>query len=121
MGASASTEPLSFGVDADSFSKEQESSSKSITSSSAACSSSSVLLNSTSSDGSKPQDFLNVDTDSIIEEEPIKQSSSTKRKSDENQVPRLIENKQKHLEKNIVCCTKKSAISLNHCMEFLSQ
>ena len=38
-------------------------------------------------------------TDSVIEEEPIKQSSSAKRKSEENQVPRLIDNKRKHLEK----------------------
>ena len=38
-------------------------------------------------------------TDSVIEEEPIKQSSSAKCKSEENQVPRLIDNKRKHLEK----------------------
>ena len=37
-GGSASIEPLSFGVDADSFSEEQESSSKSATSSAAASS-----------------------------------------------------------------------------------
>ena len=45
-------------------------------------------------------------TDSVIEE-PIKQSSSAKRKSEESQVPRLIDNKRKHLEK--ICCTKRSA------------
>ena len=39
-------------------------------------------------------------TDSVIEE-PIKQSSSGKRKAGENQVPKLINNKQKHLEKTL--------------------
>ena len=92
---SASTELLSFGVDADSFSEEQESSSsKSAISSATFLSSSSVVLNSTSSnDDSLAEDLSNVYTDSVIKEEPIKQSSSAKRKSEENQVPRLIDNK----------------------------
>ena len=64
----------------------------------------SVVLNSTSSnDDSLVEDLSNVYTDSVTEEEPIKQSSSAKRKSDENQVPRLIENrpKRKHIEKTL--------------------
>ena len=57
-------------------------------------SSSSVALNSTSSNhNSLVEDLSNVNTDSVIEEEPIKQSSSAKRKSEENQVPRLINNR----------------------------
>ena len=40
-------------------------------------------------------------TDWVIEEESIKQSSSEKRKSEESQVPRLIDNKQKHLGKTL--------------------
>ena len=110
LGGSASTEPLSFGVDADSFSEEHESSSsKSATSSAASLSSSSVVLNSTSSNhDSLVEDLSNVYMESVIEEEAIKQSSSAKRKSEKNQVPRLTDNKRKHLEK-IVCCTKSSA------------
>ena len=49
--------------------------------------------------GSLVEDLSNLYTDSVIEEEPIKQSSCSKRKSEENQVPRLIDNKRKHLEK----------------------
>ena len=107
-GVSASTEPLSFAVDADSFSEEQESSSsKSATSLAAASSSSFITLS--NDDGSLVGDLSNAQTDTVIEEELIKQSSSVKRKSEENQVPRLIDNKRKHLEKNLVCCTKRSA------------
>ena len=94
----ASTGPLLFGVNADSFSKEQKSPSESATSSSAASFSSSVLLNSTSSNSSSLEDFLNVAINSVIEEEPITQSSSAKRISEEKQVPRLIDNKKKHLK-----------------------
>ena len=88
MDGSALTEPLSFGVDADLFSEEQESSSSKSAISSAASSSSSLELD----------DLSNVYTDSVIEE-PLKQSSSAKRKSEENQVPRLIKSKRKHSEK----------------------
>ena len=78
---------LSFGVDADSFSEESSSSSAT------------ALKNSTSSnDGSLVEDLSN---DSVIDEQPIKQSSSAKRKSEENQVPRLTDNKRKHLEKTL--------------------
>ena len=87
-GGCTSTEPLSFGRDADSFSKEQESSSKSLTSSTAASFSSSVLLNSTLSSDSIVEDFLNVDTDSVLLENSLKQSSSAKCISEENQTPR---------------------------------
>ena len=52
-------------------------------------------------------------TDSVIEEKPVKQSSSPKCNLEENQVPRLIDNKQKHLEKTLsvvqrdqLCCKK---------------
>ena len=91
MDGSALTEPLSFGVDADSFSEEQESSSsKSAISSTASSSSSSLELD----------DLSNVYTDSVIEE-PLKQSSSAKHKSEENQVPRLIKSKRKHFEKTL--------------------
>ena len=100
-GESASTEPSLFRVHVDSFSEEQESSSsKSAISSAASLLASSVALNSISSNhDSLVEDFSNVYTDSVREEEPIKQSSSAKRKSEENRVPRLINNKQKHLEK----------------------
>ena len=53
-----------------------------------------------SNDGSLVEDLSNLYTDSVKEEEPIKQSSSAKRKSEENQVPRSIDNKRKHLEKS---------------------
>ena len=59
-------------VDANSFSKEQESSIKCVISSLAASFLSSVFLSSTSSNGIGLEDFLNVNTDSIIEEEPSK-------------------------------------------------
>ena len=104
-------------------------------------SASSVALNSTSSNyDSLVEDFSNVYTDSVREEEPIKQSSSAKRKSEENRVPRLINNKRKHLEKTqrnqlllqeakddaqfrkiLRHCERQIEFSLNHCMEFLSQ
>ena len=116
---------LSFGVDADSFSEESSSSSAT------------ALKNSTSSnDGSLVEDLSNVYTDSVIDEQPIKQSSSAKRKSEENQVPRLTDNKRKHLEKTLPAAQRdqqllqeakddthcKSQIDfwLNHCMEFFS-
>ena len=88
----------SFGLDADSFSKEQESS-KSVTSSSATSFSLSVLLNSTWSSYSRVQDVLNVETDTVLEEDPIKQSSSEELISEENQSPMLIDNKRKHWQK----------------------
>ena len=105
-GGSASTKPLSFGVDADSFSEEQESSSSKVQfyGQLSFFVIISVVLNSTSSnDDSLVEDLSNVYTDSVTEEEPIKQSSSAKRKSDENQVPRLTDNrpKRKHLEKTL--------------------
>ena len=94
------TEPLSFGVEVNSFSEEQKSSSViSATSSAASLSSSSSVLNSTASnDVSLVEDLSNVYADSVIEEE-TKQSSSEKPKLEENQVPKLIDNKRKHLEK----------------------
>ena len=59
------------------------------------------MLNSTSSNGSNQVNYLsNVYADSVIEE-TSKQSSSTERKSEENQVPRLIDSKQKHLQKTL--------------------
>ena len=89
---SASTEPLSFAVDADSFSEEQESSSSKSKTSLAAASSSSFITSS-NDDGSLVGDLSNAQIDTVIEEEPIKRSSSAKRKSEENQVPRLIDDK----------------------------
>ena len=59
------------------------------------------MLNSTSSNGSNQVNYLsNVYADSVIEE-TSKQSSFTERKSEENQVPRLIDSKQKHLQKTL--------------------
>ena len=42
-------------------------------------------------------------------EEPIKQNSSAKRKSEENQVSRLTDNKRKHLEKTLSAAPERSA------------
>ena len=53
-----------------------------------------------SNDSSLVEDLSNFYKDSVKEEEPIKQSSSAKRKSEENQVRRSIDNKRKHLEKS---------------------
>ena len=64
-------------------------------------SSSSVLNSTSSNDDNLVEDLSNVYTDSVTEEEPIKQSSSAKHKSEENQVLKLIDNKQKHLEKTL--------------------
>lgn len=92
-GSPTSRKSLSFGVDAESFNK------KHYQASSVAPSSSSVFLNLTLSDDVSLEDFSNVGTDSITEEEPLKQSSYPKGKILENQVPRLIDNKRKHVEK----------------------
>ena len=88
-GSPASVEPLSCGVDGESFNKK------------VADSSSSVFLNLTSSNDDSLEDFLNVGTDSITEQEPLKQSSYPKGKISENQVPRLIDNERKHIEKTL--------------------
>ena len=55
-----------------------------------------MLLNSTLSSYSRVQDILNVETDTVLEEDPIKQSSSEEHISEENQSPMLIDNKRKH-------------------------
>ena len=96
------TEPSSFGADADSFSEEQESISSKTSFFVKVASSSTSVLNSTSSNDSSLVDYLsNVYTGSVIEEELLKQSSSAKRKSEENEVLRLIKYKRKHLEKTL--------------------
>ena len=96
------TEPSSFGADADSFSEEKESISSKTNFFVKVASSSTSVLNSTSSNDSSLVDYLsNVYTGSVIEEELLKQSSSAKRKSGENQVLRLIKYKRKHLEKTL--------------------
>ena len=139
------TEPSSFGADADSFSEEQESISSKTSFFVKVASSSTSVLNSTSSNDSSLVDYLpNVYTGSVIEEELLKQSSSAKRKSEENEVLRLIKYKRKHLEKTLSAAQRdlllqeakmthnfvkhcqrhyKSQIefSLNHYMEFLIQ
>ena len=92
-GSPTSRKSLSFGVDAECFNK------KHYQTSSVAPSSSSVFLNLTLSDDVSLEDFSNVGTDSIKEEEPLKQSSYPKGKILENQIPRLIDNKRKHVEK----------------------
>ena len=71
---------------------------KKVISSAASLSSSSVLNSTSSNDGNLVEDLPNVYTDSVIDKEPIKQSSSAKRKSEENHV---LNNKQKHLEKTL--------------------
>ena len=96
------TEPSSFGADPDSFSEEQESISSKTSFFVTVASSSTSVLNSTSSNDSSLVDYLpNVYTGSVIEEELLKQSSSAKRKSEENEVLRLIKYKRKHLEKTL--------------------
>ena len=69
--------------------------------SAAAAATAAAVFITSSNDGILVEDLPNVYTDSVIEEEPIKQSSSTERKSGENQVPVFSDDNEKHMEKTL--------------------
>ena len=69
--------------------------------SAAAAATAAAVFITSSNDGILVEDLPNVYTDSVIEEEPIKQSSCTERKSGENQVPVFSDDNEKHMEKTL--------------------
>ena len=86
LGGYASTEPLTFGIDTESLIHEQPASEKE-----------------TQNDADSQPIDVNHEKENLLEtgNGPDKESTCTIKRKAQNQVPKLIDNKRKHLEKTL--------------------